>query len=348
MQMLPEDALFNIYLYLTPEELTNWMNSRKKISHQQQLLYKIIWQQHLLRKWGLPRCLIKSYLERDSLYLRRLFNIGTKVIHGITSDDADVQCDALANAAYFKGTVGEGNRSVQSASCFPVQRTTTAHQFSFVEKVMDIVNILAETFCLRKHTKKHPKIFAHSSPFAYKVGANNIAFFVSPRLISYYEVEIKALPTTPGSNNSSQLYLGGNNNRAECVAVGLATKSFMKNKLLPGWDQESYGYHGDDGAIFHGRGSRQIADFGPSFGYNDIIGCGLNHRDRSIFFTINGALLGTAFRNVPIEKALYPTVGIDAHCSVHFNFGATTPFVYNLLRHIEEYPAAEMQPVRRR
>lgn len=41
----------------------------------------------------------------------------------------------------------------------------------------------------------------------------------------------------------------------DCVAVGLASTRFQRRQRLPGWDEESYGYHGDDGAIFHGRGN---------------------------------------------------------------------------------------------
>lgn len=37
----------------------------------------------------------------------------------------------------------------------------------------------------------------------------------------------------------------------------------VKLDRLPGWDPHSYGYHGDDGNIFRGRGTGTL--FGPTF-----------------------------------------------------------------------------------
>ena len=59
---------------------------------------------------------------------------------------------------------------------------------------------------------------------------------------------------------------------------------------LPGWEPESWGYHGDDGNAFcsHGPGK----SYGPQFTANDVIGCGVNFNNRSAFFTKNGVHLG--------------------------------------------------------
>ena len=194
---------------------------------------------------------------------------------------------------------------------------------------------------------------SHSAPFVVKISPAVTEYYVKPRFISYYEVEIRASVMRRHDDNSNtslpsllqhiqqheqQQQGAGITETAEaegfeCVAIGLATKSFMKNKRLPGWDSESYGYHGDDGAIFHGQG-RQLSEFGPRYGCNDVIGCGLNHRDASIFFTLNGKMLGTAFTGVSTDKELYPTVGIDSNCSVHFNFGMK-PFQFSLVEYLE-------------
>ncbi|KAJ1431850.1 concanavalin A-like lectin/glucanase domain-containing protein, partial [Ochromonadaceae sp. CCMP2298] len=80
----------------------------------------------------------------------------------------------------------------------------------------------------------------------------------------------------------------------DCIAVGLATSAFQKHTRLPGWDNESWGFHGDDGAIFHGCG-KQLARFGPTFGVGDTVGCGFDAREGTIFYTLNGNNLGTAF-----------------------------------------------------
>ena len=165
-------------------------------------------------------------------------------------------------------------------------------------------------------------------------------FCLDPRVINYFEVEIVPLSEetegnlNTGDNNDG--HLGGSRNitgasdldeedfeqleNCECVAVGLSTNCFLKKNLFPGWDSESYGYHGDDGAIFHGRGW-QLSCYGPTFGFGDVVGCGMNLCTQTIFFTLNGEYLGDAFTNVRTDIPLYPTVGIDSKCAVKFNFG---------------------------
>ena len=98
-------------------------------------------------------------------------------------------------------------------------------------------------------------------------------------------------------------------------------------------DCESYGYHGDDGGIFHGNGHK-FDEYGPAFGPGDIVGCGLDYIKKEIFYTLNGSYLGPAFLDVNIGSSFSPTVGIDAYVSVTFNFGCK-PFEYDLASHID-------------
>lgn len=125
----------------------------------------------------------------------------------------------------------------------------------------------------------------------------------------------------------------------DCVAVGLATDNFDNHFKFPGWDSESYGYHGDDGAIFHGDG-HQLTLYDPSFGPGDTIGCGLNYLDNTIFFTLNGVYLGTAFENINTSVAYYPTLGIDCSNPIEVNFGNKKPFEFDLYHFIESTAGA--------
>lgn len=114
-----------------------------------------------------------------------------------------------------------------------------------------------------------------------------------------------------------------------------------------GFEPESWGYHGDDGqCVAQHIGSKH---FGQPYNPGDIIGCGVNFRDRTAFFTKNGArtrlssgleimsLLTNcatadkqdAFTNITKSK-LYPAISMKRSGEhVRANFGQT-PFVYDI------------------
>ena len=153
----------------------------------------------------------------------------------------------------------------------------------------------------------------------------NLVVDVTPRLMAYFEVTI--LEQTH-DNTSAQ-------NDDECVAIGLSTLSFHTQDNMPGWDNHSYGYHGDDGAIFRGGRSQK---HGPPFGPGDTVGCGLEYSGRKIFFVRNGEFLGYAFKRVGkcvLRKGLYPTVGVDTKCPLFVNFGER-PFRFDLRGFIKD------------
>ena len=106
---------------------------------------------------------------------------------------------------------------------------------------------------------------------------------------------------------------------------------------MPGWDASSYGYHGDDGGLFHSHGE-MLRVYGPKFNVGDTVGCGVNYMNGGIFFTLNGDFLGYAWLNEQIvtegREELYPTVGVDSKDFIACNFGNESPFVFNFARFV--------------
>ncbi|KAK0048083.1 ran-binding protein 9 [Biomphalaria pfeifferi] len=112
------------------------------------------------------------------------------------------------------------------------------------------------------------------------------------------------------------------------MGIGLSAQGVNMNRL-PGWDKQSYGYHGDDGNSFCSSGAGQ--PYGPTFTTGDTIGCCVNLIEHTCFYTKNGVNLGIAFTDLP--PSLYPTVGLQTPGEVvEANFGQF-PFVFD----IEDY-----------
>ncbi|CAI2177806.1 1335_t:CDS:2, partial [Funneliformis geosporum] len=86
---------------------------------------------------------------------------------------------------------------------------------------------------------------------------------------------------------------------------------------MPGWEDSSWGYHGDDGNTYF----NDSKPYGPKFMTGDTIGCCLNFRNNTVFYTRNGMNLGIAFRKY-LRNALYPCVGmLSPGGSIGANFG---------------------------
>jgi len=83
----------------------------------------------------------------------------------------------------------------------------------------------------------------------------------------------------------------------------------VKVSRLPGWEKNSWGYHGESGTIC--SGDKNGLPFGTTFGgtqrqfsnnradlqpclslVGDIIGCGIDFTQNKMFYTKNGSLLG--------------------------------------------------------
>lgn len=73
------------------------------------------------------------------------------------------------------------------------------------------------------------------------------------------------------------------------IAVGFCTKTAQLSRSI-GWEPESWAYHGDDGRCFTAQNTGR--HFGPTYNQGDVIGCGVNFRDNTAFFTRNGIKIG--------------------------------------------------------
>ena len=135
-----------------------------------------------------------------------------------------------------------------------------------------------------------------------------------------------------------------NRGRDGFIAVGYAIKSASLNRLT-GWEPGTIGYHADDGNLYRGAGTGST--FGPSYTTNDIVGCGINFVDKSIFFTKNGILIGEIGNlKDKFHLPFFPSVGCRTVGEVlSINFGITRQFKFDIgnfikkkLRNNFEYP----------
>ncbi len=73
------------------------------------------------------------------------------------------------------------------------------------------------------------------------------------------------------------------------IGIGFSGRKVNLNRL-PGWEADSWAYHGDDGFSFACTASGKA--YGPRYSSQDVIGCGVNFRTGNAFFTKNGVYLG--------------------------------------------------------
>jgi hypothetical protein len=62
---------------------------------------------------------------------------------------------------------------------------------------------------------------------------------------------------------------------------------------MPGWERNSWGFHGDDGQVYHD--SAYGTKYARGFTTGDVIGCGVSFEKKTAFFTKNGVHLGKVF-----------------------------------------------------
>ncbi|KAL2841464.1 hypothetical protein BJX68DRAFT_271096 [Aspergillus pseudodeflectus] len=129
------------------------------------------------------------------------------------------------------------------------------------------------------------------------------------------------------------------------IGIGFSSSKASVERL-PGWEQESWAYHGDDGKSFFGESQGQGRQYGPTFGVSDTVGCGVNFSSGCAFFTKNGVFLGNAFRELRNLK-VYPSVGMKKQPPVHLsvNFGKQ-PFMFDIDGMVKKEKAAIHSEIR--
>lgn len=85
---------------------------------------------------------------------------------------------------------------------------------------------------------------------------------------------------------------------------------------------------GDDGKKFcHKLDAGLGQAYGPTYGKNDVVGCGWDTATGNVFFTKNGRNLGNAYTKA--FNKFCPCVGIHSYgAKIHVNFGQK-PFKFN-------------------
>ncbi|AEO55930.1 hypothetical protein MYCTH_2300271 [Thermothelomyces thermophilus ATCC 42464] len=114
------------------------------------------------------------------------------------------------------------------------------------------------------------------------------------------------------------------------IAIGFASKDTSTSRA-PGWEPDSWGYHGDDG---HSFASQNVGKaYADTFGVGDTVGCLINFRLNHALFTKNGRELPIAFKDVPfkdVKGKLYPIVGLKKkEDHIMANFGQR-PFMFDI------------------
>ncbi|DBA01319.1 TPA: hypothetical protein N0F65_001824 [Lagenidium giganteum] len=163
--------------------------------------------------------------------------------------------------------------------------------------------------------------------FKCRVSSNKCVYRASIVSSSYFEISI-----TDGAKHQRARIYG-----SDMVSIGVATSQFRLletqpgSHIRPGWDRNSFGYHGDDGKLFKRHGRFEVLtpngpdhSFGPSFGVGDTVGCGVRRRQKDqrsfVYFTNNGNLVPDPGLECP-HLAWYPVIGLDCPDVVHVNFG---------------------------
>mmetsp|Transcript_5976 Transcript_5976/g.14456 ORF Transcript_5976/g.14456 Transcript_5976/m.14456 type:complete len:418 (-) Transcript_5976:792-2045(-) len=306
----------------------------------------VIWEERIARSWGRPGLQwSRNAVYHTPLPMAVLFATAVQAPHLLEMTATGLE---LVNSAspcqkvLFVGEVARRNRVVRSVVPFPTPnggpRSTLRDKISLGLRSQLLCRtvpflrggagaVKSGALGAVKGPPPHPSIaalqglprwpIATRRPFTMPLLERGGSIVAAPTHVAYFEVHIE-------SRHVAVAHV------MECVAIGLSQASFPLEGSMPGWDSCSYGYHSDDGGVFHASG--HSVEIREPFGVGDVVGCGMDYGGPDgvdIFFTKNGRFLGTCFSNVQGVEALYPTIGLDAAFTLKVNFG-DEPFMYDV------------------
>ena len=144
--------------------------------------------------------------------------------------------------------------------------------------------------------------YAESSTKTTNVGVAQVSQCLELGVSPYFEIEVLS------------------HNKKGTISMGVAPVDYPMG-MQAGWKENSIGYHGNDGCLFHANDYG--CPFGPVWRLHDVIGMGIRAPDLQdesasplsevqAFFAYNGEEIGHTTINIP-HSGLFPTVGLHGH-----------------------------------
>lgn len=187
---------------------------------------------------------------------------------------------------------------------------------TFISDHFNDINIEDDSICLTYNLKNKNRIIIadkilpfHSHdpiPFSFPIKIKNNYEIINSN-VYYYEITI--------GEQIMQSWFD------ETIVIGYGSM-FVNKTSNPGWKNNTFGYHLDDGTYQYN--GEIIKNFGPICKIGDVIGAGIIYLSETIyqpFFTINGKLIEKPIPEITITQSIVPMIGYDHSHKVKFNFG---------------------------
>ncbi|OWB84618.1 hypothetical protein B5S33_g3267 [[Candida] boidinii] len=142
--------------------------------------------------------------------------------------------------------------------------------------------------------------------------------------IYYYEIEVLC------GLRSCDIIIGYMDNK----------KNSIDTSNLRGADEFTWSYSGKDGKLSHSENGRNnIVKYTVRFGVGDIVGCGVNFYNNSIFITLNGVYLGEMFKISKDVKSVIPLISMTEWNKTKINFGlnGNLNFTFDIDSYVETF-----------